>query len=257
MPIDTFKLYNSFCSWANTFQGGFYRPQTDFILAVNNISNQVWTEKTDEAENNQSVNDDLAVFLKSKNCIVEAINKVYGRVPYPNDYGAYSSARILLYEGKTVGDKDCETCGSKPEADEEERYQMVEKYLNGLEEVDCSKVDNSKWAACLSHLTKGPTLNSPKMTQNKDGLIVAPRRVSVVVLDYYTTPVDATFKYTISPGNVQTGAGDQLIYDPTSVPLQWKESMINEFVIRLGERYGIFTRQQFLTQAASIQRREK
>lgn len=254
MPIDTFKLYNSFCSWANTFQGGFYRPQSDFILAVNNISNQLWQEGTGDAENNQQLNDELAVFLKTKNCIVEAVNRVYGRVPYPADYGAYSSARIMLYNGQTVGDKDCETCGSKPEADEEEKYQMVEKYLNGLEEVDCSKVDNSKWAACLAHLTKGPTLHSPKMTQNKDGLIVAPRKVSVVILDYYTTPVDATFKYTISPGNVQTGAGDQIIYDPTSVPLQWKESMINEFVIRLGERYGVFTRQQFLFQAANAEK---
>ncbi len=255
MPIDTFKLWSSFSSWANTFQGGFYRPQSDFILAVNNISNQVWTEKTDEAENNQQLNDELAVFLKTKNCIVQNANSLYGKIPYPDDYGAFSSARLLLYEGKTVGDKDCEVCGSKPEADEEEKYQMVEKYLDGLEEVDCSKIDNSKWAACLSHLTKGPTLNSPKLTQNKDGLVVAPRRVSVIVMDYYTTPRDAEFKYTVAPGNVQTGAGDQIVYDPTSLPLQWKESMINEFVIRLGERYGIFTREQFLVQVASVQRK--
>lgn len=257
MPIDTFKLWNSFNSWANTFQGGFYRPQTDFILAVNNISNQVWTEKTGEAENSQALDDELAVFLKTKNCIVQNANSLYGKIPYPPDYGGYSAARLLLYEGKTVGDKNCEVCGSKPEADEEEKYQMVEKYLDGLEEVDCSKIDNSKWAACLTHLTKGPTLHSPKLTQNKDGLVVAPRRVSVIILDYYTTPRDAEFKYTIAPGNVQTGAGDQIIYDPKSLPLQWKESMINEFVIRLGERYGIFTRQDFLFQAATVQKREK
>lgn len=260
----SFAIWNAFNSWANTFQGGFYRPQTDFIIDLNNISNKVWTELTDEAENNQSNQDDLTPFLKTKNCIVLNTLGTYGMFANPDDYGAFSSARLLLYEGKTVGDKDCETCGSKPDADEEEKYQMVQRYLDGLEEVDCSKINNSKWAACLAHLTKAPTLSSPKITQisfadSKGNLVsgfkVAPRRVSVIVLDYYTSPVDATFDFTIAPGNVQTGAGDQIIYNATtSIPLQWKPSMIDEFVIRLGERYGIFTRDQFLFQAARAEK---
>lgn len=251
----TFAIWNAFNSWANTFQGGFYRPQTDFIVDLNNISNKIWTELTDEAENNQSNQDDLSPFLKTKNCIVQNADSTYGTVAYPPDYGAFSCARLLLYGGKTVGDKDCETCGSKPDADEQEKYEMVQRYLDGLKEVDCPKINNSKWAGCLSHLTKMPTLSRPKITQNKDGFKVAPRRVSVIVLDYYTSPVDATFDFTIAPGNVQTGAGDQIIYNPlTSIPLQWKPSMIDEFVIRLGERYSIFSRDQFLFQAARVEK---
>ena len=256
--IDTFDLWNTFSSYVNTFQGGFYRPQTDFIQAVNRISQQLFTELTDEAENNQSNQDDLSPFLKTKNCIVQNTNQIYGTFPYPEDYSAFSCARLLLYEGKTVGDKECEICGSKPEADEEERYQMVQRYLDGLEEVDCPKINNSKWSSCLSHLTKGPTLSKPKITQTDSGFKVAPRKVSVIVLDYYRTPLNATFEYTISTGNVQTGAGDQIIYDKEkSIPLEWKDSTIDEFVIRLGEGYGLFTRDQFAFQAANVQRKEK
>jgi hypothetical protein len=48
---------------------------------------------------------------------------------------------------------------------------------------------------------------------------------------------------------VQTGAGGQIIYNQKdSEPLEWPFNMRDEFLIGLGERYGVFTRNQFVTQ---------
>jgi hypothetical protein len=70
----------------------------------------------------------------------------------------------------------------------------------------------------------------------------------VIVLDYYRQPKTATFLYTPSPGDEQTGAGDDIVYSDTSQSLEWPFNMRDEFLIGLGEAYGVFTREQFLTQ---------
>ncbi len=94
-----------------------------------------------------------------------------------------------------------------------------------------------------------------KIRQIDNGFEVSPRNVSVVVLDYYVEPKEATFVYTISPGNVQTGSGDQIIYDEkNSVKLEWPATVRNEFLIELGQTYGIFTRNQFVTQVTQQQK---
>lgn len=250
MPIDTNYLYESFIANVNTFQGGFYPPASVFIKVVNNISNEMWEQKVNEAENNQKNQDELQPFLKTKNCIVSNTNQTYGLFDNPADYGGYSSARIIVYQGKTVGYEDCTTCGNKPEYDEEERYQMVQRYLDGIVEHDVKKINNSKWGSCISSVTKPPTLEKPKITQTTNGYKVAPRNVSVVLLDYYTRPVDATYDYTTVPGNPQTGSGDQIIYNPNSIKLQWNSTVINEFLWNLGVRFSIYTRDQFLAQVS-------
>ena len=87
------------------------------------------------------------------------------------------------------------------------------------------------------------------MRQIEGGFEVSPRLVSVIVLDYYRPPIEATFVYTNSPGNVQTGAGDMIIYDQNnSKPLEWPFNVRDEFLIELGIAYSGFTRDQFLAQ---------
>lgn len=256
--IDPNDLYNDFIATVNTFQGGFYPPASVFIRVANDVSIEMWEEKTAVAENNQKNQDDLYVFLRTKNCIVVATNTNYGMTNYPEDYGAYSSARVVLFQGKFVGYEDCETCGSKPDQDEEERYQQVQRYLDGLVEHDVKKINNSKWGNCLSSETKPPTFEKPKITQVNKGFKVAPRGIPVIVLDYYINPAAATFEFTKVPGNPQTGAGDQIIYNKnTSVPFQWNKNVINEFLWRLGERFGIYTRDQFLAQYSNQKQKEK
>ena len=248
--IDIFDLWTAFNGLVNSTQGGFYPPVTVFMSAVNTISRAMWDEKNDRAENNQNLEDDLFPFIATKNCIVRnGASSTYGIFDYPKDYGAYSAARMILYKGKVVeGDEEC---GNKS-IDDQTRYELIDKYLDEVIEVNVRKISNSKWASCLSSITKAPTLESPKILQTNTGMKVAPRKIGVIVLDYYTSPVDAVFAYDTTAGNLQTGSGDQIIYNKDkSTQLQWSYTLIDEFLWRLAERFGIATKDTFLTQYAA------
>ena len=233
----------------NTFTGGWFRPQTDFIRAVNNISISLWNKWTDEFEKSQKNDDRLLPFLKSKNIIVQNQNNYFGLANYPVDYGSYATSRLMI-SGETcvpcqsVDNGKCEGFKTTDE--------ITQDFLNTVEEIKVEKVDTQKWASCLSHLTKCPTLAKPKLTQFQNGFKVAPRQVSVLVLDYFVRPKKATLVYTTTLPDTNTGAGDQIVYDLVhSVPLEWPDIVRDEFLWSLGERYGYFTREQFLTSFAN------
>ena len=246
--IDPFELYKKFRADVNTFQGGFVRPESDFIEQVNTISIAKWDAWTAQAEKSQEINDNLAPFLKSRNIIVGQSTGNYGIAPYPEDYGRYSVARVLQHkeeclceDGKDTYKVEGNSC-SKIETPEEKAARN-ENYKDGITEVLCTKVESSKWASMLDHATKCPTFKDPGITQYDKGFKVAPRKVSVIVLDYYVKPTPAVFAYTVAPGNPQTGAGDYLVYDKTkSTSLQWPESMIPLFIEELRHVYARFTR---------------
>lgn len=275
MPIDAFDLFQSFQSYVNTYIGGWFRPQTDFIVAGNDISNDIWEIKTKQAEKSQEGIDDLGVFLRSKNRLVQAQNSYYGIFVPPDDYGRFASARIILENGKCVAcrqlehdKKDDKAQGQCDQTNTETQEQINADYYDRICERQIDKIDNQRWGAVCQHLTKAPTLDNPKLTQigqsvpgknsttvQQISFKVAPRTVSVVVLDYYIRPTPATFVYDKVPGDPQTGAGDQIIYKRSqSTPFQWPSTMINEFLIRLGERYGLFTRDQFVAQTSTQQK---
>lgn len=251
--IDLFDLYESFMSYVNSHVGGFFRPQTDFTKRCNDISKQLWVKWTREAEKSQECKDNLFPFLKSKNTIVTATGP-YGKFTPPTDYGRFASARIIVANGNTYPDKTVDQ-GQCDEGDFKTEQELTEEYFNTIEQIDVELIDVQKWGAVNAHKTKKPTLMKPKMRQIDSGFEVSPRQVSVIVLDYYVEPKEATFVYTISPGNVQTGAGDQIIYNKNqSVPLEWPATVRNEFLIALGESYSIFTKDQFLNQATQQQK---
>lgn len=253
--IDVFSLWTSFNGLVNSFQGGFYPPITVFMPAVNDISKQMWQEKTKIAENNQKIKEELRPFLRTFNCMVKNENSNYGTFVNPKDYGYYSASRLIIHEGKCCCEKD-QPCSKLP-SDEQSEYEEVERYRDGVEEVNVTNIASSKWAACLSSATKKPTLEKPKITQITNGYKVAPRKISVVVLDYYVIPTDAVFAYTTATPNVQTGSGDQIIYNQSqSTPLQWSYSVINEFLWNLAERFAITTKDNFLTQYAGSKIKE-
>lgn len=261
MPISLGPLYNDFQSYVNTFQGGWFRPQTDFQNACNNISNDLWEKWTRQAEKSQEIIDNLAPFLRSQNRTTVPQAASYAKFDPPKDYGRYASARIIVQGADTcircaglVTDADQGACS---ETDVESQEAVTQKYYENICERQVDKIDDQRWGAVCDHLTHKPTLQNPKITQIDGGFKVAPRSVSVVVLDYYIRPTDAVFGYVKAPGNVQTGAGDQIIFDPKSTPLQWPSTVVNEFLIRLGERYGLFTRDQFMAQASTQQKQLK
>jgi hypothetical protein len=245
--ISPFDMWNRFSSYVNTYQGGFFRPSTDFERAANDINLELYNEKTKIVPRTQELQDQLYPFSRTKNVSIIAKDSYYGIALYPNDYSRFSSARILVDKGTTIEAPLCEKEGIWV-IDEIEIEERKKKHYKNLTETYVDLIDDQRWGACLSHKTKKPTLERPKMTQVDDGFKVAPREISNLILTYYLEPKYVKFEYVKAPGDVQTGAGDQLIYTPGSPPQMflWKGTMMDEFIIRLGERFGIFTRDQFM-----------
>jgi hypothetical protein len=256
--IDIKVLWDRFCADNNTFQGGFFRPERDFNANVNSVSLQAFVEFTAQDEKSQQIDEWLAPFANTVNIIVTPQSGNWGLAAYPKDntgkllYGAYKAARSLQHreqclceEGAPVY-KDGVCCDKETEI---EKLQRVDRYKDGIFEAPINKIESSHWGACLEHQTKCPTFENPKLTQYKDGFKVAPRKVSVIVLDYYRNPVPAKFAYTIAQGNPQTGSGEYLIYDQAnSTSLEWPESMIPYFLDKLQQIYSKFTRDSTLFQ---------
>ena len=251
--IDLFDLWNDFKALVNTFQGGNYPPASVFTPAVNDISIELWNRWTREAEKSQEARDNLFWALKSKNLIVENSNTYYGIATPPPDYGRFAAAKILIADDTTIPSKEVDNgkvLKKKELVDYKTDEELTEDYYNTLSENNVENIDTQRWSACLKHLTKMPTFENPKLTQIDTYFKVAPRTVSVLVLDYYIAPTPAVFAYTVATPNVQTGDGDFIIYDKNnSVPLQWSPTVKNEFLMALGEKFGLYTRDQFLTQA--------
>lgn len=251
--IDVFDLYQSFNSTVNSFIGGWWRPNTDFVKKVNDVSKALWVKWTREAEKSREATDNLLPFLRSKNIIVD--NKgIYGTFMPPKDYGRFAAARIIVSSDQTVPDKNVDNgkCENSALTTQEE---ITEKYYDSIEPEEVEIVDDQRWNAANKHLTKKPTFENPKIRKIDGGFQVAPRKISVVVLDYYVEPKEATFAYTIAPGNVQTGSGDNIVYDKkNSVPLEWPATVRDEFIIALGELYGVFVRDAFVAQLSKNQK---
>lgn len=250
MPIDMFDLWQKFCADNNTFQGGFFRPERDFEADVNSISLEAFKDFTGQDEKTQQIDDYLAPFANTVNIIVTPQSGNWGLAKYPDatkypPYGAWKAARSLQHKEQCLCEEGASLFKDGVCVDNEQEYQKlerVERYKAGIVEATVTKVNSSQWGACLEHETKCPTFEDPKLTQYKDGYKVAPRTVSVIVLDYYQKPKAAKFAYTIAPGNPQTGAGDYLIYDlANSIPLEWPETMIPYFLDKLQQKYAKFT----------------
>jgi hypothetical protein len=240
--IDPYSLWLDFKSQVNTSINGWFRPQTDFIRAVNEISFILWDKWTNEAEKSQEAKDKLFPFLKSKNMAVDSKSGYYGIAKKPPNYGRLASARIIIHSSGTIPAKEVDDGKCDGFKSQEE---ITDEYYDSIKEVKVQVIDNQRWSAYCEHLTKGPTLEKPGITQINDYFRVAPRKVSVVVIDYYVEPKPATFKYTLTPGNVQTGSGDMIIYDAnTSTKLEWPEQVRPEFLDQLKMWYINFTRDQ-------------
>lgn len=243
--IDVYSLWLDFDSAVNTSINGWFRPETDFVRAVNEISIKLWNKWTNDAEKSQESKDKLFPFLKSRNTTVENQSAYYGVAKKPPLYGRLASARIIVHADMTLPSKEveegkCEGFKSKEE--------ITDEYYDNIKEFRVQIIDNQRWSSYCEHLTKGPTLEKPGITQINDGFKVAPRKVSVIVLDYYVEPKKATFNYTITVGNPQTGSGDQLVYNSVlSEKLEWPETVRKEFLDELVSWYSQYTRDQVLS----------
>lgn len=252
--IDIYDLWLSFVTTVNTFQGGWYRPQSDFQQKVNDISMSLWVKWTNEAEKSQEARDNLIFLLKSKNLIAIPAKANYSTVTPPPDYGRFADMAIVTTGDKTYPDNDIDEGNCDGLSDKEK---ITENYYNNIKTATIELIDKMRWNSCLNHETKSPTLEYPKAVQIEETFRVSPRTVSVVQLSYYIKPDNAVFGYTLAPGNRQTGAGMQIIFDKSkSNNPPWPPSVKNEFIVRLGEAYGLFTREQFVSGFSTQQKRD-
>ncbi len=255
------SLFLDFNSQTNTSQNGWWRPELDFERAVNDASLILWNRKTDEAEKSQRIIDELRPFLISKNIIVQNQNSFYGTfsVPPPNkdgsnEYARFASARILLAGDMCVPCKDVDQ-GNCINGEFKSEQELADDYYDTVCQAQIEKIDNQRWPSVLTHLTRRPTLQKPKLTQINNMFQVAPRQVSVVIFNYYIKPKYATFKYTLTPANLQNGSGDVIVYDQkNSTPLEWPETVKNELLDIIKDVYIGYTRDSQFQQINASQK---
>lgn len=249
--ITLFTLYEKFCGAYNTQQGGHIRPNRNFVDWVNDISLGMFEEFVAVADKNQMIQDYLSPFLRSVNVIITPKpGSMHDEIKMPKDYEHYGSARVFYNgtKGCLDGDKPCinsdgETCES-PFVDIDD--QQVKN--DGTDEYAIGKVDNQRWGSICGHKTLKPSISKPKITQYDGGLKIAPKNLGVIVLDYYRKPKPGTFLYTIT----NPGAIDEYIqFDTNSAPVEWSEVLINEFLNRMGKKYGKYVRDQFVYETSS------
>lgn len=256
--IDIYDLYNDFNAWVNSFQGGFFPPQSIFTRVTNIASLALWKKWTRQGEKSQEIKDNLFPFLVSQNIITKAANSYYATVDQPDNYGRFATAKILLAgDNNTCVPDQSVNNGTCMNGDLTTDQQLAEDYYDTVTEAEIEMIDNQRWSSMLKHLTKFPTFEKPKITQINNGFKVAPREVSVVVFNYYVKPQDAFFAYTVAAGNLQTGAGNQIIYNKNqSTQLQWPTTAKEDLLEELKLVYIGYTRDGLFQQINSIQKRQ-
>lgn len=257
VPLNIFTdLWRPLIGNVNTQQGGHIKPQGNFQNWVNEISRELYREKIADWEKNQMLSDELSPFLKTVNgVLVPQPGKNYDILPFPSDYGYYSSARVLLNTEKGCGCAledvqilDGKTGMCKDWVDPD--YKAIQELNRGndLCEVSVSKVPNQMWGSACNNSFKQPTPAQPIVTQFEGGFKVCPRGLGIIILDYFKLPREAVFAYTL-------GTDDNIIYNAgASVQLEWGQSEQREFLARLQKRYGMFVREEFVYQASEQER---
>lgn len=244
--IDLYDLWQSLLAAVNAQQGGWIKPQGNFEKWVNEVNLELFRERVKNFERDQQNSDDLAPFLLTLNVVLQQMaGKNYDLAPYPINYAAYASSRILynentncgcLSEGNAILDGKSGTC--KPYEDED--YKEIREQSRGADlcELSISKIPNQMWGNACDHAFKKPTPKSPIITQFDGGFKVAPKKLGIIILDYFKVPQAAVFAYTLGPD-------DNIIYNAAaSTQLEWPVSMKGEFLARLIKRYGMYTSQE-------------
>lgn len=246
--IDPFDLYNDFCSRVNTFQGGTFRLQSDFIRNVNAIYYDIWDRETRNARKSQESKDNCMAFLLSQNISVQrSILSNYGILNVPKNYGRLSSVRIVLQVKKDKAITIPDVKVNKGKCKGYTPVEIIEGDKYEIKEKSIDQINDDQWAGCLDDLIKFPTLLEPKMVQANGGFQVAPKEISVVVFSYYIAPKPASLNITYTEGDDQYGNGDEVIYNQNlSTPIMFPQNLKNEFLWKLCEIYGIANREQLL-----------
>lgn len=250
--ITSYELWQQFIGKVNTHQGGHVRPHRNFVDWLNAISLALFEEEYAVWEKTQQITDRLMPFLNSVNVLVTSTpGQMWDLVTLPTGYEHFSSARIYKKKDLYCGDRSLNTIdgNSGKESrcnnyiDEDDKELLKRQQDANICEITIGKVKNNQWGAICEHKTKKPSHSNPICTQYKNGLKIAPKGIGIIVMDYFKLPTKCTFDYTITDPGTEN---EYIQYDINSIPLEWSQTMINEFLTRLQKNYGTFVREPIL-----------
>lgn len=250
--ITSFELWQKLIGKVNTHQGGHVRPHRNFVDWVNDISFALFEEEYGVWEKTQQITDRMMPFLESVNVLVTSKSgQMWDLVTLPTYYEHFSSARIYKKKELYCGDRSLITIdgdtGKETRCanyiDEDDKELLRRQQDASICEITITKVKNNQWGAICKHKSKGPSMDNPICTQYKAGLKLAPKGIGVIVMDYFKLPTKCTFDYTITNPGTES---EYIQYNPASIPLDWSQTMINEFINRLQKNYGTFVREPLL-----------
>jgi hypothetical protein len=256
--ITSYELFQKLIGTANTHQGGHVRPNRNFIDWVNDISLEIFNEEYQAWEKTQVISDRLSVFLSSVNVqVVPVGGQMWDLITLPADYEHFSSARVIRLNGAPVAIKGlpvissvdgCSSGSCTTYIDADQAALNARAADLQIIEKDIEKVTNNRWGSICEHKFLRPTFDAPKCTQFDGGLKIAPKGLGIIVLDYLRLPRKATFDYTL----INPGTEDEFMqYNAaTSISLEWKQTLIPEFLSRLETKYGKYVRDPGMYQMA-------
>lgn len=250
--LNIFDIWQKILSEMNVQQSGQIRPVTDYQNWMNAINSEYFNDCVAEYELNQMNSDILMPFTVRKNVIVTPVpGQPYDRVMFSGiaDYEYFKGMRVLqnLLEEEDIIQQDgtCLTVNDADYAKIQQQYFNANKY-----EGDVIVVNSDRWSARLSNSTKKPTLKKPACTQDSQGFLIAPKGIQSVVVEYFRTPRPCVFAYTI-------GTGDIVVYNAGgSTQLEWPNVTQNEFLVRLGKKYGLRVRDAEVFQASMANKKD-
>lgn len=238
--IDVFQTWQNLMTLVNVQQGGQI-PPTVFNNWFNEVSDWYFKKLAEKYATDQILSDFLGPFTKYVNAIVAPQPGGYfGIAAYPPDYEFFLNATVLYQ-------KEENTCffnkkfpiidgdGKYKQYDDPDITQLRIAYAGAnVLESQINKVDLDKWASCLNHATKAPSLQAPKLLQFNQGFKVAPKFVQNMVLYYLKTPVKSVFAFTV-------GTGDIVVYNASgSTQLEWSEQVMPIFLAELQKKYAAY-----------------
>lgn len=237
--IDVYQTWLDLLQLVNVQQNGQIPPSV-FVSWYNQVNEWLFKKLVTEYQTNQVQSDLLSPFLSVVNArVVDQRGQSWGLVAYPSDYQYYVNATILrpAEENTCFYNKDLPIIdgdGKSKKVTDADFAQMAINFAgSNVEEYQIRLIDSAAWAGCLTHSTKGPSWQKPKMTQFSSGFKVAPKGITSIVLSYFHTPRKAVFGYTIS--------NDIVIYDAnTSVQLEWSVNALPIFLAELQKKYAAY-----------------
>ena len=206
--INSFKTYTEFLS--NKVQvGGVISPSQFNQLCFQSLM-QVYEKDYQTFLATEEVSELLKIYLKQQTTSVP----LTGVLPYPSDYQHLTALRKYYVNPKGVG-------------------RMIQ--IEEIKEVE--------WGFIQASSLREPTLRFPKYNEFSSTVRFLPRNIGIIEIDYFKTPVQPIWGYTIVSGRP--------VYDPlTSVNFEFQDYSTNAVAAVFLSLQGVNLRDSELEQFA-------